>query len=571
MIHVRAENWGWRHAGRKAWAVRHLSFHMEHGERVLLLGPSGAGKSTLLAALAGVLGDADEGEEEGTLTVDGSHPRDLTGHAALMMQDPESQIVLARVGDDVAFGCENMCVPTGQIWPQVCASLSSVGLDLPLEHPTDHLSGGRQQRLVLAGALAMGADLLVLDEPTANLDPAGVVQVRDAVAAVLSDRTKSLIVVEHHCDVWESLVDRVLVLAESGIVADGTPNDVFSTMGQELADMGVWVPRRYLCGESWPASAGPHPTLLGWEIQKGFSHPSKVGYPPAGRGQQPHVPMSVSTSESSVISGLSCVMRPRPAGGHPTGAGAPLGDPSISGVGPAEAGRSQHKEDSACHLMTSPLLVGKSLSIGYGKTIVRQGLDVEIPEGMSTVITGTNGSGKTTLALTLAGLIPPLEGEVEADQLAPQGKKGPYSWKSKELLTRIGTVFQSPEHQFVTSSVFDEIAVGLRALKKHTDVITEEVTVLLDRLRLAHLAKANPFTLSGGEKRRLSVATVLACHPRVIVLDEPTFGQDRLTWVSLVELVSELRDRGTTIVSVTHDHDYVDALGEHLIDMGAAS
>ena len=232
-------------------------------------------------------------------------------------------------------------------------------------------------------------------------------------------------------------------------------------------------------------------------------------------------------------------------------------------MGPAEAGRYQHNSD--------PILVGRDLSIGYGKTLVREHLDVEIPEGVSTVITGANGSGKTTLALTLAGLIPTIEGEVIAERLAPTGKKGPYTWKSKELLTRIGTVFQSPEHQFVASSVFDEIAVGLRALKVPADDITEQVNGLLEQLRLAHLAKANPFTLSGGEKRRLSVATVLACHPRVIVLDEPTFGQDRLTWVSLVNLVSELRDQGTTIVSVTHDQDYVKALGDQVIEMGGDS
>jgi len=532
MSEVRAEDWGWRHAGRKAWAVRHLSFRMEYGERVLLLGPSGAGKSTLLAALAGVLGGSDEGEEEGLLAIDGSHPRDLTGHAALMMQDPESQIVLARVGDDVAFGCENMCVPTEQIWPRVSASLAAVGLDLPLDHPTDHLSGGQQQRLVLAGALAMGADLLVLDEPTANLDPAGVIQVRDAVADVVSDRTKSLIVVEHHCDVWAPIVDRVLVLTSDGLIADGVPDEVFSSMGQKLSDMGVWVPKKYLCGDSWPASAGPTPPLLG----------SPKGAP---------VPVGCSALRASTSSSAS------------EERASSFSTRSSSRCPPAGRGHHSHTSDS--------IITGRDLSIGYGKTLVRTHMNVEIPEGMSTVITGANGSGKTTLALTLAGLIPPIEGEVIADTLAPIGKKGPYTWKSKELLTRIGTVFQSPEHQFVASSVFDEIAVGLRALKVPADTIAEQVSELLGQLRLAHLAKANPFTLSGGEKRRLSVATVLACHPRVIVLDEPTFGQDRLTWVSLVNLVGELRDQGTTIVSVTHDRDYIEVLGDHLIDMGAAS
>ncbi|MCL2785590.1 MAG: energy-coupling factor ABC transporter ATP-binding protein, partial [Propionibacteriaceae bacterium] len=143
----------------------------------------------------------------------------------------------------------------------------------------------------------------------------------------------------------------------------------------------------------------------------------------------------------------------------------------------------------------------------------------------------------------------------------------PHTWKSKELLTRIGTVFQSPDHQFVASTVFDEIAVGLRASKVNSDQIHDQVGRLLDLLRLTHLAKANPFTVSGGEKRRLSVATVLACNPAVIVLDEPTFAQDRLTWTSLVDLARQLRDQGTTIISVTHDQRYIRALGDHLIDM----
>ncbi len=215
------------------------------------------------------------------------------------------------------------------------------------------------------------------------------------------------------------------------------------------------------------------------------------------------------------------------------------------------------------------ILTCHDLVVGYGNTPVRRVPDLIIPRGLSTVITGPNGSGKTTLALTLAGLLPPLEGQVEAsDDLAPGHRHQPHTWKSKELLSRIGTVFQSPDHQFVAATVFDEIAVGLRALKTSPHVIEQQVTALLEQLYLAHLARANPFTLSGGEKRRLSVATVLAGGPQLVVLDEPTFGQDRRTWLGLVEIVTDLRDQGKTIVSVTHDQAYIDALGDHRIDLG---
>ena len=140
-------------------------------------------------------------------------------------------------------------------------------------------------------------------------------------------------------------------------------------------------------------------------------------------------------------------------------------------------------------------------------------------------------------------------------------RTNPATWHSKELLTRLGTVFQDPEHQFVAATVADELAIGLRALKRPGSEIVARVSQLLEQLHLARLAKANPFTLSGGEKRRLSVGTVLATSPSVIFLDEPTFGQDRRTWVDLVRLVTAQLDAGTTVVSVTHDRDYLDLLG----------
>jgi energy-coupling factor transport system ATP-binding protein len=177
-VRVEARGWGWRHAGRIRWALDGIDLRIAPGERVLLLGPSGSGKSTLLHALAGVHGGEDEGEQRGSLLVDGADAGAVRGRAGLVLQDPDSQVILARVGDDVAFGCENLGVPRDEIWQRVPEALDAVGLDLPLDHPTSALSGGQKQRLALASALAMRPGLLVLDEPTANLDPAGVAEVR---------------------------------------------------------------------------------------------------------------------------------------------------------------------------------------------------------------------------------------------------------------------------------------------------------------------------------------------------------------------------------------------------------
>ncbi|MFV4913320.1 ABC transporter ATP-binding protein, partial [Microbacterium lacticum] len=243
---IEARGWGWRYATRQAWAVRDASFRIAPGERVLLLGASGAGKSTLLQGIAGILGGADEGEHEGELLVDGALAASVRGRAGMVLQDPDSQTILARVGDDVAFGCENLGVPRADIWPRVHAALAAVGLDVPTDRSTANLSGGQKQRLALAGVVAMRPGAILLDEPTANLDPEGMREVRDAVGRVLAETGATLVVIEHRVDVWLPLIDRVIVLGEAGVIADGAPADVLDAQAAALAEAGVWLPQAAL-------------------------------------------------------------------------------------------------------------------------------------------------------------------------------------------------------------------------------------------------------------------------------------------------------------------------------------
>ncbi|MDP9885039.1 energy-coupling factor transport system ATP-binding protein [Sinomonas atrocyanea] len=492
---VSARGWGWRHAGRKAFAVKDLDLTIAPGERVLLLGASGAGKSTLLHALAGVLGAAEEGEELGALTVDGVPAPLARGRAGLVLQDPDGQIAMARVGDEVAFGCENLAVPREEIWPRVHRALDDVGLAVPLDHPTSSLSGGQKQRLALAGILAMEPGLVLLDEPTANLDPAGVEEVREAVRRSLDRTGATLVVVEHRVAVWAGLVDRVVVLdAAGGLLADGPPDAVLADTDarRRLAAAGVWVP--------------------GW-------HPLT--------GDTPVRPL-----------------RPQPG---PGGA-------------PGEL-----------------LLAGEGLAVGRARKAppVVTGIDLALRAGQSVSVTGPNGAGKSTLALTLAGLLPAAGGRLEAlPALAGGAGPSPARWRSSELVTRIGSVFQEPEHQFLTPRVLDELEFGPRRVARLGEAeVRAAVDPLLERLRLTRLAGANPFTLSGGEKRRLSVATMLATSPRILMLDEPTFGQDALTWAELVRLLAELLDQGTSLLAVTHDEDFTAALSDsvHRVDGGRAA
>lgn len=473
-----ASQWGWRYAGRKLPAVSDVSFVIEPGERVLLLGPSGSGKSTLFGGIAGVLGGDDEGYVSGSLTVDGASPAAVRGRVGLMQQDPESNIVLARVGDDVAFGCENLGVPREEIWPRVTAALDAVGLDVPLDRSTEALSGGQKQRLGLASLLAMSPGALLLDEPTANLDPEGVLDVRSAVLSSVERTGATLLVIEHRVSVWADVVDRVIVLAAGGgILADGPPAEVFAAQDEALAADGVWVP-------GLPLGVEPLPAL---------------------------------------------------------------------------------RDGAAGALWASELSTSRD-----GKTPVSTGLNTVIAAGAANVITGPNGSGKSTLALTLAGLLPELAGQAVASEslrgsLAPR----PSKWKSRELLTRIGTVFQEPEHQFLKNTLREELAVGPKALGWSDDAIAAAVEQMLERLGLAHLAEASPFTLSGGQKRRLSVGTVLIASPEVLVLDEPTFGQDRNGWEAVVGLMQDQVRAGRTVIAITHDPEVREALGGQHIHLEA--
>ncbi|WP_157496849.1 ABC transporter ATP-binding protein [Leifsonia sp. Leaf264] len=473
---VTASGWGWRHAGRRSHAVSGLDLRIEPGERVLLLGPSGAGKSTLLAALAGVLGGDDEGEESGRLAIDGSDPRHSRGRAGLVLQDPDAQLVLARIGDDVAFGCENLGVPREETWRRVGEALDSVGLDLPLDTPTSVLSGGQKQRLALAGVLAMRPGLVLLDEPTANLDPDGVIEVRDAVARSLDRTGATLIVVEHRVDVWLPVVDRVIVIDPAGgLLADGPPESVLTGHGERLAAAGVWVP----------------------------------GWPPA----------------------------------------APV--------------RRRDSVPAASVLTVDDVAVGRTPFAARRPEVAASGISFEVAAGRALALTGPNGSGKSTTALTIAGLLAPVDGAVRASRMLADGlDPSPHRWRSRELLPRIGTVFQDPEHQFLAPTVRTELLVGPRAVRMDPAAASARADSLLERLRLSRLAEANPFTLSGGEKRRLSVATVLATAPGLLVLDEPTFGQDAITWAELMALLAELLDQGTAVVAVTHDRHVVEAIAD---------
>ena len=440
---------------------------------MLLLGRSGGGKSTLLLGIAGLLERGLATEREGGLTVGGT-PADGTD-VGVLFQDPESQLVMARAGDEVAFGLEERCVPSDAIWPRADEALAAVGFPYPRDHPTSALSGGEKQRLALAGVLALQPRILLLDEPTANLDPDGA----RALYAVLRrlDRSTTVLLVEHHLGLALELVDRIVAVdGERGVVIDGPAASVLRDHRATLESLGAWLP-------------------------------DAVPVPPIAAG---------------------------PAGGTPV--------LSAQGIG-----------------FRYPLAARDALA----------GAGLALHEREALAVTGPNGSGKSTLLLILAGLLRPQRGTVRAVAVDPATPE-PWRWRAATLARRFGSVFQDPDHQFLTTSVRDELRLGPR-LQGGSGADLRGADELLERLGLGHLSAANPFTLSGGEKRWLSVGTALATRPLALFLDEPTYGQDRRTFVDLVDLLREANVAGAAVCAATHEPALILAMAGNVVALSHPS
>jgi energy-coupling factor transport system ATP-binding protein len=479
-----------------------LSLQVPAGERVLLVGPSGSGKSTLLRAMAGLLLTADAGDLTGTVRIDGVEPGAVAGSVGLVLQDPGAGVVASSVARDVAFGLENLGMPRAAMAGPVAAALAEVGLGHLGSASPLTLSGGEQQRLALAGALAMSPRVLLLDEPTAMLDPENAASVREVVGSVVRARGLTTIVVEHRLGPWLDLVERMVVLdAVGAIVADGAPGAVLASRGAQLAAMGIWVP-----------------------------------------GQPDPEPVDVTAA---------FVGRRRPG----------------ADAEPAVCARGLTVRHSSQPLNAPPRSVTAVTDV-----------DLSVPTASTVAVVGPSGSGKSTLLEALAGLVRPSAGTVELrpDQPPPDQPslaarargpspadvrcdvpsdvpREPYRRTSPDLARAVAWVPQRAASTIVRRTVRDEVLATSAAVGLDAATASARADLLLDRLGLAHLATADPRQLSGGEQRRLAIAAAVVHQPSLVLADEPTVGQDRLTWAAVVGVLDAVRAAGSAVVVATHD------------------
>jgi energy-coupling factor transport system ATP-binding protein len=450
-------------------AASSIDLDVEPGGVLLVVGPSGSGKSTLALAVAGLIPGQIPASVEGSLTLDGDDaatlgPVGVAARVGLVLQDPGTQLVMERVEDDVAFGLENRAWPRVAMRARVPQVLAEVGLAGTERARSRRLSGGQQQRLALAGALAPRPGLLVLDEPTASLDPGGAAALIATLSTIRRAKTATVVLIEHQVDLAWPLADVVLALDGVGRPIDvGAPPDVLARSGDAMRDAGIWLP-----GEQ-----------SGGRLTKAVS-----------------------------------------AGGR--------------------------------------LIHADGVRFGYERAepVVRD-VTFDAAAGERIALVGPNGSGKSTLGRLLVGLLRPDHGRVEL------AGDDPSRMPAARLARHAGYVFQEPEGQFLAQTVAEEVGIGL------TDEEKDRVEDLMTRLHLPvdEFGDRSPYRLSGGEQRRLSLACILVRRPELLVLDEPTFGQDRIGYEGLLGILGEHLDHGACLIAATHDERFVSEVAGRVVEM----
>jgi energy-coupling factor transport system ATP-binding protein len=540
---ILVEGLSFRYRTRKRPALREVSFAVARGETLLILGPSGGGKSTLALCLNGLIPHSLHGELRGRVQVDGCEVRtasvaEMARRVGLVFQDPDAEFCMLRVDDEIAFGLENLRVAAAEMPARIARALDLVGLTGAEKMRIERLSGGARQRLALACVLAMDPPVLVFDEPTSNLDPAGAEEVFAEIARLKARGGRTIVIIEHRLDHLMGVVDRVLVLGPDGsLVALGAPAEVLRWHADDLERFGVWIPqvsevanrlvRRGVHLETYPTTVDQAVRAFGPLVREA---PEPVR---ADRVTAPEVGGSTSPARGSSADRSEPVARSWVAN-------ATTVEAKVRGRERAVAAGETAPAPPAIHI------AGLTCVYPNGKVALRD-VTLSVPAGRFVAVVGPNGAGKSTLAAHLIGAVRPPAGAVRL--FGRDVRTTP-----PEALARlVGYVFQNPEHQFVARTVFEELAFGLRVRRVPEPEIAARVEAMLADFGLAALGLANPFTLSHGEKRRLSVATMLILGQEVLVLDEPTFGQDRQNTVALMAKLVDLHHAGRTIVLITHD------------------
>ena len=488
----------------KSPALKGVDLTVNKGEFILLTGPSGCGKTTFCRTLNGLIPHFYNGELEGEVTVNKLNIRDnptykLSQHVGLVFQNPDNQIFSLTVEKDVAFGLENQGVPKNEMVESIDWALKMTGIEHLRERATHELSGGQKQRLAIASILAMKPKILVLDEPTSFLDPLGAEHAFRVLDTLNQEYDITIILIEHRVDLAVRYADRAIIFNDGVVANSGSPEDVFSH--EETSLMGVAIPKTIVFYQKLK--------------QRGI----RLESPPL--------------SPEMLVKQL---------------------EPYIYKHSPkVETARTiQYVDGNKTGFQMDPIIEVQDLHFSYPNGInAVDGISLSIHKGEFIAIMGENGAGKTTLVKHFNGLLRPSKGHirVDGDDIS--------SMSVAALSRKVGLVFQNPDDQLFSENVEDEIGFALHNFGFSKEVVEKRVDWALNLLDIERYRSSSPFILSGGERKRVALGSVLAWDPEIVVLDEPTIGQDYAQKERLIHFLMQLRTQGKTTIIVTHDVEFV--------------
>ena len=539
----------------EAFALSGASAQIERGEFVCILGGNGSGKSTLAKHLNALL-VPDKGRVEvcGMDTSERQHTYAIRQSAGMVFQNPDDQLVASLVEDDVAFGPENLGVPTVELRERVTQRLEDVGLSGFEKHETHALSGGQKQRVAIAGALAMNPKILILDEASAMLDPRGRKGLMRVVRS-LNDQGMTVVMITHFME-EAALADRVIVLDEGKVARVGTPQEVLIDV-DALSALNLEVPfaaelSQALRRAGVPVAAAVTEEELAKSVFSLFgSHVAKAcgdkGEDAERRSAHDEVASQGSPAEAAAVreDSTSCTKTPAPSTA-PAGGDALIQLEGVSFTYDAAEARRQRKAGKK----PAP----KQAKWGNSPEALwaLDNVTLEVRKGEFLGIAGHTGSGKSTLIQHMNGILHPTNGRVVAF-----GRDVAEKGAANDVRGLVGVVFQYPENQLFAATVAEDVAFGPRNLGLSEEEVSARVKRSLRTVGLdpEEIAARSPFELSGGQQRRVAFAGVLAMEPEVLVLDEPAAGLDPKARKSFLDMVAHLHKEGLTVVMVSHNMD----------------
>ena len=496
-------------------ALEHVTLSVEEGDFLGVIGPSGAGKSTLASTMSGAIPHHFAGKFFGAALVDGADTceaslTDISRLVGSVLQDIDAQMVASVVEDELLFGLENFGVPHAEIPARLDAALVTVGITELRDREIATLSGGQKQKVAIAAILALRPRVLVLDEPTAALDPASSTMVFDTLRDINEHGGITVVVIEQKVALLSRYCNRVAVLDHGRVVLEGSPHEVFSH-GEELRRIGVDSPRVTRISNSL-ARAGlcraDEPCLDVAQAKALITRLVGDG----AHGARQHTPHAISPHS------------PR------------RGDESAE-----------------------PVLTLENVTFTYPGGAAVRDLSMEVRGGELVGLIGQNGAGKTTVTKLITGLLKPSAGTVRVMGLDTREAR------TSQIARHVSTLFQNPDRQICRDTVLDEVAFGLELTGTPSAEAHERARVAASRFGLA--LDESPFSLSRGQRQLVALASVVVMEPAVVILDEPTSGLDYRECMTVMETVRDMADRGSAVIMVCHDMEVVSDFAERIIVM----